>query len=475
MSTAKNGYLNANSELSFRDWQHASRLYVEGDYRLAPKPKWLYYAVFNINPEAIPPGTAFRAQNQQELNYLAKKMDLPRYTLNVENLNQYNRKTTSYTRITYDPVTITFHDDNAQTTNGLWALYYGYYFADRLNSSPQDDINPAAYRLHAYDEKTQFPYAYGLDNGQREPFFRSIQLITLSKNRFTSYLLCHPKITSWQHDTMDQSDGSGVIENTMTLAYDAVIYNSGQVDFDNPSTFGTLHYDNFESPLNNPTYALDAEQAFADSAAFFGDSQPSSPFNSLLDAALYTALSVAQNPEFIGIQQAYGYNSTNFRTLRTPNAISTTSGLQNYSFGNYNSPTGMSNVLDNTIDQGFIEGTKYPLQTPPIDEDYLLSTARKQKEQGINEEYSGFARSKVPNAPSITDAYVTSLPKTSKSSTESKIFNNYNTGRTLDEGPTGITINYFIDGDYTKNVYTSRELVANDPQRKNKKKTDPFK
>ena len=162
----------STDRLILRDWQHAARLYVDDTYRLAPRPKWLHYSVFNLNPN-INNASTFSQQDRGEVNYLVKRMDLPRYTLNTENLNQYNRKTTSYTKITYEPVNITFHDDNNGTTNALWALYYGYYFADRNNSQPPyTDTNPAAYRPHTYDPKSMWQYRYGLDNGITEPFFR---------------------------------------------------------------------------------------------------------------------------------------------------------------------------------------------------------------------------------------------------------------------------------------------------------------
>ena len=199
MSIVSNGYLgNGGVGIFFRDWQHAARLYVDDTYRLAPKPKFLFYAVFNIAEEALST-EAFREQNRRELNYLVKRMDLPRYTLSTENLNQYNRKTITYTRIQYDPVNIVFHDDNNGVTNALWALYYGYYFADRNNSpAPYTEIDPVAYKSHTYDPKNKFPYNYGLDNSTpASPFFNSIQLITLSKHKFTSYLLCNPKILSY--------------------------------------------------------------------------------------------------------------------------------------------------------------------------------------------------------------------------------------------------------------------------------------
>ena len=50
-----NSFVNFLSEAAYasgdlRDYQHASRLYVNNNYELAPKMGWLYYVVVNINP-----------------------------------------------------------------------------------------------------------------------------------------------------------------------------------------------------------------------------------------------------------------------------------------------------------------------------------------------------------------------------------------------------------------------------------------
>lgn len=254
MANKFNGFLtsNPNSNANLADYKHASKLYVSDTFRLAPKTKFLYYTVFNINPTILNNGSSFKDRHLPELNYLVKTMDLPKFTMESEPLNQYNRKTTSYTKITYDPISLTFHDDNQGVTNGLWALYYGYYFRDRLNSSqPYTDIYPVAYQNNTYVNKAKFPFRYGLDNDSSEPFFYSIQLFTLTKQRFFSYLLCNPKITSWQHDQMNQNENNGIVENKLTVAYDAVIYSSGNVDVDSPKGFATLHYDNTKSPIGN--------------------------------------------------------------------------------------------------------------------------------------------------------------------------------------------------------------------------------
>jgi hypothetical protein len=263
------------------DYQHASRLYVDDTFRLAPKTKFLYYAVFNINPTVLKNGSSFKDRHILELNYLVKSMDLPKFTMETTPLNQYNRKTTTYTKIAYDPVSLTFHDDNNGVTNALWALYYGYYFRDRFNSSqPYEETYPVAYQNTTYVNKSQFPFRYGLDNDSVEPFFHSIQLFTLSRQKFFSYMLCNPKITSWQHDNMTQSENGGQVENKLSVVYDAVIYNSGEIEVDNPAGFATLHYDNTPSPIGNDLIVNDGiEGVFGDVFSKDVFSGPATYFN----------------------------------------------------------------------------------------------------------------------------------------------------------------------------------------------------
>jgi hypothetical protein len=95
------------------DFQHAARLYTDHTFRLAPKNKFLYYVVFNVNPDALD-DISFEDRHLLELNYLVKQADLPKYTLKTETLNQYNRKTNVYTGIQYDPVNLTLHDSTTK-------------------------------------------------------------------------------------------------------------------------------------------------------------------------------------------------------------------------------------------------------------------------------------------------------------------------------------------------------------------------
>jgi len=322
--------LYGGEDRNLADYQHASRLYVEDNFRLAPKTKFLYYVVFNINPNATQ-DISFEDRHNLELNYLVKSTDLPKYTIKTETLNQYNRKTNVYTNIIYDPINMKFHDDNNGITNMMWALYYSYYFADRMNAM-DDGIAPAAYARNTYESKNRMPFRYGLDNGSDEPFFDSIQLFTLSRQRFFSYLLCNPKITKWDHDTMDQSEGNGIVQNSMTIAYDAVIYNSGAVDVDDPTGFAVLHYDTTPSPIIN-------EELWQNGmGGIFGDSFSLNTFasgNSLL------------NNRFLGTGWGNGRNyglSGGYGIPIGGNPYGNAGGLLGYNFGG-GSPYSMKNAL----------------------------------------------------------------------------------------------------------------------------------
>jgi len=226
--------------------QHATRLFIDDSLRLAPKTKFNYYVRFDINKAALK-APSFSQRHIEEVGLLCKNLDLPKFKFDTETLNQYNRKKLIYKMINYDAVSLTFHDDNQGVINALWALYYGYYIADRQNPS-------AAYSNTAYigtaDPRNKF--RYGLDNNKSpgQDMIKSISIYTMGRKRFVGYTLVNPRITSWQHGTMDYAEGSTPAESSMSIEYEAVQYSSGIVSQGNPKGFATLHYDNVPSPLS---------------------------------------------------------------------------------------------------------------------------------------------------------------------------------------------------------------------------------
>ena len=225
------------------NWTHATRLYVDNNYALAPRTKFSYYVRIELDP-SVTRAPQFTAKHANEIGLLVKTADLPKFTIDQTTKNQYNRKKIVYKGINYDPITLTFHDDNTGVINALWAIYYGYYFADRSNPN-------AAYGATQY-QPAGTPlsnFRYGLDNGSTAPLIKSISIYTMSRKRFNGYTLVNPRITSWQHGTMDYAANES-LDSTMTVAYEAVQYSSGTVSAGSPKGFATLHYDLLPSPLS---------------------------------------------------------------------------------------------------------------------------------------------------------------------------------------------------------------------------------
>jgi len=242
-----------NSPYQLKDYAHASRLYVDDYYRLTPKVGFMYYVIFNINPAVIlknPIVQEFMSKNSSEVGLLVRSADLPKFKISTEVLNQYNRKTVVQTKLDYQPISLTFHDDNNNTTTSLWKAYYNYYFVDGLNTKGAD------VPLSFGDTKYNKPGAsisesttYGLNNGQTAPFFLSIELFQLSRKQFTGFKIVNPLISDWAHDVLDQT-AQELMKNKMTVNYETVIYSTGKIKSDSPARFATIHYDTTPSPLS---------------------------------------------------------------------------------------------------------------------------------------------------------------------------------------------------------------------------------
>ena len=230
-----------------KDYRHAARLYLDDNYKLLPKQKFLFHVVFDIDNTI--PVRSFTNNERLELNMLVKSADLPKFNMNIEEKQQYNKKTYIGTKISYEPVAITFHDDHADTVNAFWKAYYEYHIADSLTVNP----NMVGYNTkdNMYDTNPNVTQ-YGMDNVQQRktPFLKNIRIYTLHKQRFTSFTLVNPVIGSWSHDNLDQADGQGIMQNTMQIFYETVLYGAGVIKNNGVPGFATIHYDLEPSPLS---------------------------------------------------------------------------------------------------------------------------------------------------------------------------------------------------------------------------------
>ena len=172
---------------------------------------------------------------------MAKNVNLPKFTIDNKPQNAYNRTVLVQTKVKYDPVTITFHDDMADVVRDLWVEYYNYYYRDALYS---ESIYNAP---HLYQgTRPTADWGYKPDSGV--PFFRTIRIYQMYQKRFTEYVLINPIITSMQHGTQ-QAGSSDPVETTMTVAYESVKYYTGTVSTNTIRGFGDFHYDKSPSPI----------------------------------------------------------------------------------------------------------------------------------------------------------------------------------------------------------------------------------
>jgi len=236
----------SNGLPGMKDYQHASRLYIDDNFKLLPKQKFLFHVVFGLNDSAFT--RKFTTNEKAELNMLVKTCQLPKFDMNVEQKQQYNKKVNVATSISYQPVNITFHDDHADTVNAFWKAYYEYNIVDSLTVGGPTGAQET--KDSYYDAGTK--HQFGMDGGQRkkQPLLRSIQIFALHKKRFTSFTLVNPIIGSWAHDDLDQGDGGAVMSNTMQVFYETVLYGAGLVTKNEPENFATIHYDQEPSPLS---------------------------------------------------------------------------------------------------------------------------------------------------------------------------------------------------------------------------------
>ena len=251
-----------------RDYTHAAKNFLPGGQGNAGKVKFTFHTWFQINPSAYQPPTG------QNYGLLVKTIKLPTFNIDVQEMNQYNRKRLIQSKIKYQPIEITFHDDNMSQVTAMWDAYYRYNYADAWNpivapfsTAPAiKDYN----RRNIYDPSISGDTEYGYrgdarseggnraDGGEKIPFFNNITVYGMWAGQFIAYTLINPIITSYDHDTYDYADGGGTMQNRMTINYETVVYNTGAIGDIGPDSEGSDlvtgfagpdSYDRRESPL----------------------------------------------------------------------------------------------------------------------------------------------------------------------------------------------------------------------------------
>lgn len=264
-----------------RDYRHASKTFTSNQYELKPRVKFLFHVSFNINTAQIPYlEQAFKRKNETtipNLSLLVKSVDLPKFRMDTETLNQYNRKRIVQTRINYEPVNLVFHDDGGDNSRKLWYYYFTYYFKDAVHpylgaTGPNMGVNAnrqSGFDYNSrdiYDDILQIKdwgfagesYTDGTSAASGKPaFFKDIRIFGMDQHKFVEYVLINPVIKSWQHDQFAYADTSSFMQHTMNIEYETVKYYEGAIGSQRPDTnvggfANPTNYDTRVSPLARP-------------------------------------------------------------------------------------------------------------------------------------------------------------------------------------------------------------------------------
>lgn len=225
---------------TMRDYQHATKLFVDSMYRLNPKLSMLFHVFVDINPNAASQTSRIDINKQIEIGMLAKTVSLPKFTIKNKTYNSYNRKNIVQDAINYEPINMTLHDDSANVVSGFWQDYYSYYFRD-------GDYTEALYaQKYKYQQRQKQDWGYTPKTPDR--YLSTIRIYSLHQKMFSCYTLINPMITAFRHG--DHTQGAyEPLQHEMTVAYEGVQYISGIVSNKTVQGFDALHYDNTPSPL----------------------------------------------------------------------------------------------------------------------------------------------------------------------------------------------------------------------------------
>jgi len=234
---------------TMRDYQHASRLFVGNNFERMPKYGFLFHVFFDIDRNL---SEVLKSQ-PSELGLMVKSTDLPKFTVATKTYNSYNRPNIVQSKIAFDPISITFHDDSANLVRNFWYDYYRYHYRD---SDHGDNASNAFYKKnYKYSNRDLKKFGYTTRDDYSEsvetirPYLRSIRIYSLHQKRFSEYILINPVIKNFRHGQHDYSNGTGIMESTMTVEYETVLYQSGATSRATVNGFTELHYDQTRSPL----------------------------------------------------------------------------------------------------------------------------------------------------------------------------------------------------------------------------------
>jgi len=235
----------------------------------APKNKFSYIVEIQFSPayaewnKLVTPGIAF----------VTKRATRPQVDFQYDEVNMYNYWTQVIKRVQFNPVQMTFYDDNTGMATNFYAQYMraispitnknfqsqkagvsGAYEGDSMNfTNTDDDQDLINYNLPAYSASVG-----ALRDDAGNPTKGLLERITLYHlgqygDTITSYHMFNPRITSLQPDELSMQDSGEGSEFTFEFSYDSLFVDPNQ----KTEEFGTQNVSKLTGGNGEALYPLE--------------------------------------------------------------------------------------------------------------------------------------------------------------------------------------------------------------------------
>lgn len=222
-------------DVYMRDSRHAANNFGYNKSALnngTPRHKFQYFVNFRFNSAVTDFVKSFLdTPDQSFVTALVKSITMPNISIDTEVLNQYNRRKIIQTKLKPLPVTLMLHDTVEGKTLRFWEMYYEYYFKDGIATEktlPNSSIVDGTKFKHDLLNTTfNNEFGYNLDRvGNNKQLIDSIEIFQVHGSKYSLTTLVNPRITTFTHDTLDYAETSGLMQISMEIEYETVVYSN---------------------------------------------------------------------------------------------------------------------------------------------------------------------------------------------------------------------------------------------------------
>lgn len=278
-------------------------------YANNPRFKNQYFVAFKYSNLATEVGIDPR--DTVGITHRVRSIDAPKFDIETETLNQYNKPRLLPTKINYSPVTITFWDDKSNEVTNFWKQIYEFYFHNgrrthesQYSTRDSNVVSDALGNSHAPLGYQNYGYYIG-NKVDTMNLFLYMSLYLVANRQCHRIDLLNPYLQSMSHDQFSQDMSAELAQNTVTWGYENVVYYGRNNIKDEEALMGLIggnpsnifHWDQTEHDYRgdvsgeewSPLYAYTAD---GKSTAAEGKNPPNLHYRSeLIDLTQYNNIS----------------------------------------------------------------------------------------------------------------------------------------------------------------------------------------